>query len=120
MNKHLAIAVYCLGVVLLVNKVKAQSYVPELNDKRMAMKPKVEIKAYSFDLQDVHLLKSPFQEAMKKDAEVSKIPIVVVSTSDREEEISDWKSENVPMVTKPSGFTELVSCVQGIISRYLG
>jgi DUF1680 family protein len=69
MNKHLAIAVCGLLAVLLVeHKVKAQSYVPELNDKRMAMKPKIEIKAYSFDLQYVHLLKSPFQEAMEKDA----------------------------------------------------
>jgi CheY-like chemotaxis protein len=58
-------------------------------------------------------------KAIKKDTELSQIPIVVFSTSDREEEVSYWKSENVPMVTKPSGFTELVSCVENIISRYL-
>lgn len=46
----------------------AQSYVPELNDIRMLVKPKVEIKAYSFDLKDVRLLESPFKVAMDKDA----------------------------------------------------
>lgn len=46
----------------------AQSYVPELNDNRLKVKPSVEIKAYSFDLKDVHLLNSPFKEAMEKDA----------------------------------------------------
>jgi len=48
--------------------VNAQSYVPELNDSRMKVKPSVEIKAYSFDLRDVQLLSSPFKEAMEKDA----------------------------------------------------
>lgn len=48
--------------------VKAQSYVPELNDNRMLIKPTVAMKAYSFDLRDVHLLASPFKEAMEKDA----------------------------------------------------
>jgi DUF1680 family protein len=46
----------------------AQSYVPEVNDSRMLVKPKVEIKAYAFDLKDVHLLESPFKQAMEKDA----------------------------------------------------
>ena len=69
MNKYLSIAVCCLSATFVAGyKVNAQSYVPELNDNRLAVKPKIEIKAYSFDLQDVHLLKSPFQEAMEKDA----------------------------------------------------
>ncbi|MDO3625325.1 glycoside hydrolase family 127 protein [Mucilaginibacter sp. BT774] len=69
MNKYLAIAACCLSATFFAaHKANAQSYVPELNDNRLAIRPKIEIKAYSFDLQDVHLLKSPFQEAMEKDA----------------------------------------------------
>jgi len=34
----------------------------------MTLKTKVDIKAYSFDLKDVHLLESPFKEAMEKDS----------------------------------------------------
>ncbi|RKR80800.1 hypothetical protein BDD43_0935 [Mucilaginibacter gracilis] len=50
------------------SRTTAQSYVPEIKDSRMNIKPKVELKAYSFDLQDVQLLESPFKQAMEKDA----------------------------------------------------
>lgn len=59
------LAIFLIADGLIVN---AQSYVPELNDNRMKVKPSVEIKAYSFDLRDVQLLNSPFKEAMEKDA----------------------------------------------------
>ncbi|MEO6524351.1 MAG: beta-L-arabinofuranosidase domain-containing protein [Mucilaginibacter sp.] len=34
----------------------------------MVIKPQVKLKAYSFNLQDVHLLNSPFKQAMQKDS----------------------------------------------------
>ena len=69
MNRNIVVAIGCLAVVSIVSlKANAQSYVPELNDSRMAIKPKVDIKAYSFDLQDVQLLNSTFKQAMEKDA----------------------------------------------------
>jgi DUF1680 family protein len=46
----------------------AQSYVPEMNEKRMKVKPVVPVKAYSFNLKDVKLLKSPFSHAMSMDS----------------------------------------------------
>ncbi|MBS1485948.1 MAG: glycoside hydrolase family 127 protein [Bacteroidetes bacterium] len=47
----------------------AQSYLVQKNNSRIAVKPVVEVKAYSFDLQDVKLLEgSPFKNAMDKDA----------------------------------------------------
>lgn len=46
----------------------SQSYVPELNDARMKIKPKIELKAYSFNLSNVQLLNGPFKQAMEKDA----------------------------------------------------
>lgn len=57
-----------LSCLLFSTKLFAQSYVPEMNDSRMAVQPKVAIKAYSFDLKDVQLLESPFRQAMEKDA----------------------------------------------------
>ncbi|MDP9078950.1 MAG: glycoside hydrolase family 127 protein [Bacteroidota bacterium] len=67
MKSHLFF-LFC-GIVLLNNqKASAQSYVPELNDNRIAIKPKVAIKAYSFDLKDVRLLDGPFKKAMAKDS----------------------------------------------------
>jgi DUF1680 family protein len=58
-----------LAVCMLFGKsLIAQSYVPEAGDSRMTVKPKVAIKAYSFDLKDVQLLPGPFKEARDKDA----------------------------------------------------
>jgi len=69
LNKYLPTKVLSIFFPLFYTAVaNAQSYVPELNDTRMLIKPKVEIKAYSFDLKDVHLLESPFKQAMEKDA----------------------------------------------------
>ncbi|MBS7566777.1 glycoside hydrolase family 127 protein [Mucilaginibacter sp. Bleaf8] len=67
-NKYLFIMLAALAGNLYSINTQAQSYVPELNDGRMKIKPKVAIKAYSFDLKDVKLLESPFKEAMIKDA----------------------------------------------------
>jgi hypothetical protein len=69
MKKYLLITICGLASLLFnVNRGNAQSYVPELNDVRIKIKPQVPIKAYSFDLKDVHLLESPFKDAMEKDA----------------------------------------------------
>ena len=47
----------------------AQSYIPELNNTKVKVKPKVEINAFAFNLNDVKLLDgSPFKNAMDKDA----------------------------------------------------
>ncbi|MHC1704507.1 MAG: beta-L-arabinofuranosidase domain-containing protein [Tenuifilaceae bacterium] len=47
----------------------AQSYVPELNNPKIKVQPKVNINAYAFNLSDVRLLDgSPFKNAMEKDA----------------------------------------------------
>lgn len=47
--------------------IYAQSYVPEWNDARIKVKPVVPVKAYSFDVSEVHLLNGPFKEAMIAD-----------------------------------------------------
>lgn len=46
----------------------SQSYIPEVGETRMKIKPKVAIKAYNFPLSDVRLLESPFKTAMQADA----------------------------------------------------
>jgi len=49
--------------------IQAQSYVPELNNPRIKVQPKIKINAYAFNLRDVKLLDgSPFKNAMDKDA----------------------------------------------------
>jgi len=69
MKKYFVITTCCaIAASFSINSVNAQSYVPELNDTRMTIKPKIDIKAYTFDLSDVHLLESPFKDAMEKDA----------------------------------------------------
>ncbi len=64
------IALLCFVILLLGNKPSlAQGYLLQKNDSRIAAKPTVPIKAYSFDLKDVKLLDgSPFKNAMDKDA----------------------------------------------------
>jgi uncharacterized protein len=46
----------------------AQSYVPEKSNNKFKVRPVVPIKAYSFNLKDVKLLKSPFHHAMSMDS----------------------------------------------------
>ncbi|HVX51900.1 MAG TPA: beta-L-arabinofuranosidase domain-containing protein [Chitinophagaceae bacterium] len=58
-------------VVVITGMAKAfsQSYVPELNNPKIKVKPVVNVQAYAFDLKDVRLLPgSPFKNAMDKDA----------------------------------------------------
>lgn len=62
--------------------------------------------------------KSTFQE-IKKDGELSKIPIVVFSTSRQESEMNYWKTEQVPMIPKPSGFNDFMDCVKRLLTTYL-
>jgi len=46
----------------------AQSYVPEKSNNKFKVRPVVSIKAYSFNLNEVKLLNSPFRHAMTKDS----------------------------------------------------
>lgn len=51
-----------------VQKISAQSYVPEQNNKLVKVQPVVLVKAYSFNLKEVKLLDGPFKKAMEADA----------------------------------------------------
>lgn len=65
MKRILLIGTLALSLATLT----AQSYIPELNNTKMKVKPAVEINAYSFNLKDVKLLEgSAFKNAMDKDA----------------------------------------------------
>lgn len=56
-----------LFFTLFLYRVDAQSYVPLFNETRMAVEPKIPIKAYPLPLQQVKLLDSPFKTAMEAD-----------------------------------------------------
>jgi len=65
MKKKLLFAAF----MLIALRVFAQSYVPELNNPKIKVKPAVNVNAYAFNLRDVKLLPgSPFKNAMDKDA----------------------------------------------------
>ncbi|TWR27257.1 glycoside hydrolase family 127 protein [Mucilaginibacter achroorhodeus] len=66
-NKTLRFSLSVLAILTAGQMAKAQSYVPEWNDKRMKVAPVVPVKAYSFNLTDVKLLPSPFKTAMDAD-----------------------------------------------------
>jgi hypothetical protein len=54
---------------LIVSMIShGQSYVPEKSNNKIKIKPVIPIKAYSFNLKDVRLLKSPFHHAMALDS----------------------------------------------------
>src|SRR6185503_21305670 len=48
--------------------VHGQSYVPEQDNKKFKVKPRIPIKAYSFNLNEVKLLDGPFHHAMQMDS----------------------------------------------------
>lgn len=54
-------------IVLPICRSIGQSYVPEAANSKVKIKPVVEVKAFSFPLQDVSLLESPFRTAMEAD-----------------------------------------------------
>jgi len=57
------------ALALACIQVNAQSYVPELDNPKIKVKPVVNIQAYAFNLADVRLLPgSPFKNAEDKDA----------------------------------------------------
>ncbi|SKC86019.1 glycoside hydrolase family 127 protein [Ohtaekwangia koreensis] len=56
-----------LLLIVFAQLAIAQSYVPELSNDRVKIKPVVDIKAYTFHLNDVVLLESPFKKAMEAD-----------------------------------------------------
>jgi DUF1680 family protein len=59
-----AAALFCF---LTYGESSAQSYVPEENPSPFKVKPVVEVKAYSFNLEDVTLLESQFSKAREVD-----------------------------------------------------
>lgn len=64
--KKLLVFIY----TFIYTQVFAQSYIPELSNKKIKVQPVVEIKAYAFNLKDVKILPgSAFRNAMDKDAE---------------------------------------------------
>ncbi|HET9744238.1 MAG TPA: beta-L-arabinofuranosidase domain-containing protein [Chitinophagaceae bacterium] len=63
MKKILLISSLMVSII-----VHGQSYVPEKSNNKVKVKPVVPIKAYSFNLKDVKLLKSPFHHAMALDS----------------------------------------------------
>jgi DUF1680 family protein len=56
-----------LLLIVFAQLAIAQSYVPELSNDRVKIKPVVDVKAYTFHLNDVVLLESPFKKAMEAD-----------------------------------------------------
>lgn len=68
MKRFLCASVLAVSCLLLVPAAgKAQNYVPEWKDKKVKVKPKADLKAYSFNLSDVKLLESPFTKAADAD-----------------------------------------------------
>lgn len=59
--------ILCSIILLMLQGMYAQSYVPEKHQPKMKVKPVVPVKAYSFHLQDVQLLDGPFKTAMEAD-----------------------------------------------------
>ncbi|GAA3976900.1 glycoside hydrolase family 127 protein [Mucilaginibacter dorajii] len=66
-NQYFKLTLCAVAGLLGLQSVRAQSYVPEWQDKRVKVAYVTPIKAYSFDLKDVSLLESPFKQAMRVD-----------------------------------------------------
>ncbi len=65
MTRKLITGLFVLSTIHLF----AQSYVPELDNPKMRVRPKANIKAYAFNLKEVKLLEgSPFWNAMEKES----------------------------------------------------
>src|SRR5882757_8480827 len=61
------ILITILCSLTLTGTAIAQSYIPEWNDKRIKVRPEIEMGAYAFNLSDVQLLESPFTSARAAD-----------------------------------------------------
>lgn len=67
--KKAALVFALIACLLPFGRALAQSFAPEKNNDKIKVKPVVPLKAYAFDLRQVHLLDgSPFKNAMDKDA----------------------------------------------------
>ena len=63
------ILITSISLLLFTIMTNAQSYVPEIKNSKVTIRPKVPINAYAFNIKDVKLLDgSPFKNAMEKDA----------------------------------------------------
>src|ERR1700712_590130 len=57
----------CMYIFFIISAARAQSYVPVWNDQRVKVAPVVDIKAYSFNLNNIKLLPGAFTDAMEAD-----------------------------------------------------
>lgn len=55
-------------LLVTIQTIQAQSYVPEYNNKLVVVQPTISVKAFAFNLSDVELLESPFRQAMRMDS----------------------------------------------------
>ena len=56
---------------------------------------------------------------IKKDTALSKIPIVIFTTSLHPRDRIYWEKENIEMITKPPGYTELIDCISSMLKPYI-
>jgi CheY-like chemotaxis protein len=56
-----------------------------------------------------------YREIMK-DATLSLIPIVVFTTSSGENDVQQWRRENIVMLTKPSTYTGFADAVRKMLT----
>lgn len=56
---------------------------------------------------------------IKKDTVLSTIPIIIFTTSMHPRDINYWEKENIEMITKPPGYTELVDCIGSMLKPYI-
>ena len=62
-------SLFVVYLLIICLSASSQSYVPELNNSKIKVKPEIPIKAFAFNVGDVQLLEgSPFKNAMDKDA----------------------------------------------------
>ncbi|WP_205509959.1 response regulator [Longitalea arenae] len=53
---------------------------------------------------------------IKKDLELSAIPIVILSTHLNNSDADFWKNESIATFTKPANFTEFENCIKSILA----
>ena len=60
--------IFFITAVSFCLPASTQSYVPEIGNSKIKIKPVVPVKSYAFNLKDVKLLNSPFSHAMSMDS----------------------------------------------------
>ena len=57
-------------------------------------------------------------KSIKKDSALSRLPIVLFTTSINDKDVYNWEKENVRMIIKPPGFHELIERIKTILDSY--